>query len=264
MNRGVRALLACAALSSLMLAAPGAQVRAEAMPSTIPQSHTTAPIETVGALFPPNSGGQHTCTATVLASPSQDLIITAAHCLNGTGAGWTFVPGYDKGNAPYGVWNVTAAYVRPLWQSQQSSLADIAILRLAKQKRAGHNVGIQQVTGGIRLAAEAAPGTVTTVTSYNAGSGDRPITCTQRQLRQDGYPMFECGGYVGGSSGSAFVTGTGQSARITGVIGGLHQGGCVDYVSYSSPFRLGVMFLFARAVLHHTGDNVVQAGGDGC
>ncbi|MFC6715509.1 trypsin-like serine peptidase [Branchiibius cervicis] len=264
MNRRLRALLGCAALSSVMLVAPGAQVRAEAMPSNIPQSHTTAPVRTVGALFAPGSGGQHSCTATVLASPTQDLIITAAHCLSGTGAGWSFVPGYDAGKAPYGVWHVTAVYVRPLWQSQQSSLADIAILRVAKQNRAGHSVGIQQVTGGIRLATEAAPGTVTTVTAYNAGSRDRPITCTQRQLRQDGYPMFECGGYVGGSSGSAFVAGTGKSARITGVIGGLHQGGCVDYVSYSSPFRLGVMFLFARAVLHRAGDNVVQPGGDGC
>lgn len=264
MNRSVRAVLACAALSSLMLVAPGAQVRAEAMPSNIPQSQTTAPIKTVGALFPPNSSGVHTCTATVLASPTQDLIITAAHCLSGTGAGWAFVPGYDKGKSPYGVWQVTAAYVRPLWQSQQSSLADVAILRLAKQKRAGHTFGVQQVTGGVRLASAAAPGTVTTVTAYNAGSGDRPVTCTQRVLRQDGYPMFECGGYIGGSSGSAFVTGKGQSARITGVIGGLHQGGCVDYVSYSSPFRLGVAFLLARAVAHRTGDNVVVAGGDGC
>ncbi|WP_109686972.1 trypsin-like serine peptidase [Branchiibius hedensis] len=264
MNRRVRAVLACAALSSLLLVAPGAQVRAEAMPSNIPQSHTTAPTKTVGALFAPNSGGQHTCTATVLASPTQDLVITAAHCLAGTGAGWTFVPAYDKGKAPYGVWHVTAAYVRPLWQSKQSPLADIAILRLAKQTRGGHSVGIQQVTGGVRLATAAAPGTVTTVTAYNGGSGDRPITCTQRVLRQSGYPMFECGGYVGGSSGSAFVTGSGQSARITGVIGGLHQGGCVDYVSYSSPFRLGVMFLFARAELHRTGDNVVQPGDDGC
>lgn len=264
MNRRVRALLACAALSSLMLVAPGAQVRAEAMPSNIPQSQTTAPVKTIGALFAPNSAGQHTCTATVLASPTQDLIITAAHCFFGTGAGWSFVPGYDNGKAPYGVWQVTAAYVRPLWQSQQSPLADVAILRLAKQTRAGKTVGIQQVTGGIRLASEAAPGTLTTVTAYNGGSGDRPITCTQRLLRQDGYPMFECGGYVGGSSGSAFVTGSGQSARITGVLGGLHQGGCVDYVSYSSPFRAGVLFLFMRAVLNRPGDTVVQPGGDGC
>lgn len=218
----------------------------------------------IGALMPPGSNGQHSCTATVLASSSADLIITAAHCLSGTGAGWTFIPGYDKGRSPYGVWQVTAAYVRPRWQSGQDPHADVAILRVAEQQRAGHRVGVQDVTGGIELALEAPAGTKTTITAYNGGSGDRPISCTTKVMRLKEYPMFECGGYVGGSSGSAFVTGKNANARITGVIGGLHQGGCVDYVSYSSPFRLGVLFLLARAELHRPGDSVVQAGDDGC
>ena len=49
----------------------------------------------VGALFTINSGqlGQHFCTASVVASPVKDLVITAAHCLHGRQPGQVaFVP----------------------------------------------------------------------------------------------------------------------------------------------------------------------------
>jgi hypothetical protein len=48
------------------------------------------------------------------------------------------------------------------------------------------------------------------------------------------------------------------------VIGGLHQGGCVDTTSYSAPFATAVYTLLARAAFHGRPDIVRQPGSDGC
>ena len=45
---------------------------------------------------------------------------------------------------------------------------------------------------------------------------------------------------------------------------GLHQGGCVDTTSYSSPFTPAVYALLARAAAHRTPDLVREPGSDGC
>jgi hypothetical protein len=49
-------------------------------PATEPPSE---PSLRVGALFEHDASGDHFCTASVVASPGQDLLITAAHCING-------------------------------------------------------------------------------------------------------------------------------------------------------------------------------------
>src|SRR5262245_50917342 len=71
--------------------------------------HEEAP--TVGALFTVTPSGQlgtHFCTASVVDSPGGDLIVTAAHCMNGrTTREVAFVPGYSRGLEPFGVWTVS-------------------------------------------------------------------------------------------------------------------------------------------------------------
>src|SRR5467141_1600466 len=76
----------------------------------------------VGALFTASAGrlGQHFCSATVIDSPDGDLAITAAHCVTGTSGAVEFVPGYDNGATPYGVWTVTKVYVDQAWSSASS------------------------------------------------------------------------------------------------------------------------------------------------
>ncbi|HET9971168.1 MAG TPA: trypsin-like serine protease [Streptosporangiaceae bacterium] len=63
----------------------------------------------VGTLFTRASGqlGQHFCTASVVDSPAGDLVMTAAHCMTGASGAVAFVPGYNHGSTPYGVWTVT-------------------------------------------------------------------------------------------------------------------------------------------------------------
>ena len=76
----------------------------------------------VGALFTRSSGqlGKHFCTASVVDSPAGDLVITAAHCVTGAAGTVEFVPGYDHGSTPYGVWTVTKVYVDRAWRSSAS------------------------------------------------------------------------------------------------------------------------------------------------
>ena len=76
----------------------------------------------VGALFTTSSGhlGQHFCTGSVVASPAGDLVITAAHCMQGKQAGDVdFVPEYHRGQQPFGVWTVTQIFVDRAWSSSR-------------------------------------------------------------------------------------------------------------------------------------------------
>src|SRR5690242_6385346 len=79
------------------------------LPGQTPSAHTAAGALRVGALFEHDTSGGHYCTASVVASPGEDLLITAAHCINGGGgAGYkgdiVFIPDYRDGSEPYGEW----------------------------------------------------------------------------------------------------------------------------------------------------------------
>ncbi|HEY7049213.1 MAG TPA: hypothetical protein VH373_18485 [Jatrophihabitantaceae bacterium] len=227
-------------------------------PPGTPTATSFAGTPLVGPLFFSATSAGHGCTASVLESPTRDLIITAAHCIEGTGAGIQFAPGYDRGATPYGVWTVTEAYVDPGWVATQDPRRDYAILRVA-----GH---VQDVTGGSLLGRAPRPGERITDIAYNAGIDDQPIRCTVPTYLTDGFPSFNCHGYVGGSSGSPWlstVPGT-KISIVHGVIGGLHQGGCFEYTSYSSPFEPSIYGVYARAVLGTTPDVLPPAGSDGC
>jgi V8-like Glu-specific endopeptidase len=234
-------------------------------PPGTPTATTSTGTPTVGALFPTGVSGKHTCTASVIASPTHNLILTAGHCVSGTAAGWSFAPGYDDGATPYGVWTVQHAYVAPQWQSTHDTQDDYAILQVARQTRHGRSVGIQDVTGANLLATAPQTGQKITDVAYN-DNANAPVTCTVPTYRTDGYPSFNCDDYLGGSSGSPWlapVPGTHLTA-VHGVIGGLHQGGCFSYTSYSSGFTPAIYSVYARAVLGFRPDDVTPAGSDGC
>jgi hypothetical protein len=62
-------------------------------PGYQPGPSASAPPSTpgvrVGALFEHDASGNHFCTASVVASPGRDLLITVAHCINGGKGGAT-------------------------------------------------------------------------------------------------------------------------------------------------------------------------------
>ena len=213
----------------------------------------------VGALFEHDASGNHFCTASVVASPQRDLLITAAHCING-GKGSSgydsnivFIPGYRNGEAPFGVWTPAQLIVAPQWA--QSSDPDYDIGFVVLQPSNGRT--IEQVLGANRLAEDTGYEYLVHVTGY-PNSANEPITCVNWTSRQSLTQLrFECAGYSGGTSGSPWVTRFDTSSRtgtIVGVIGGYQEGGDTDSVSYSVRLGAATMRLYQQAVADENAD----------
>ncbi len=205
----------------------------------------------VGALFTTSAGqlGQHFCTASVVDSPAGDLAITAAHCVTGTSGTLDFVPGYDRGDKPYGVWTVTKVYVDQAWSSSSSPDDDFAFLRVTK---AGSSVPVEDVTGAERLSTGTpADRQMVQVIGYPNATNE-PVTC-RNWLREPmaGQLEFDCDGYTDGTSGGPFLSEVNQSTGqglVIGVIGGYQQGGYTSQISYSAVLGANAAALYKRAV----------------
>jgi V8-like Glu-specific endopeptidase len=224
------------------------------LPGQSAGSHPAGPTAglRVGALFEHNASGNHFCTASVVSSPGQDLLITAAHCINdGKGAGYNsdivFIPDYRDGQEPYGAWTPAKLLVAPQWASSADPDYDVGFVVL--QPRNG--LHIQQVLGGNRLVTDSRYLYLVHVTGY-PDSANSPITCVNWTSRQSGTQLrFECSGYTGGTSGSPWVTNfspLSRTGRIVGVIGGYQQGGDTPSVSYSVRFGQAIQQLYKQAV----------------
>lgn len=256
------ALLLPAAVLALTLR--GAAKRPPESSRRMPTATASNGVPQVGALYADARAGQHGCTASVVDSPAANTLITAAHCVVGSGAGMVFVPGQRGGHAPFGRWTVTAAYVEPNWVSRQDRLADVAFLTVAPRTTRGVRSEIEQVTGAYDLGTAAVIGQRVTVTGYPAGGRNDPITCAAKVYVTRGFPSFDCRGFVSGTSGSPWLRVTGQGAQIVGVIGGLNQGGCHDYTSYSSRLAPDADAAYDRASDDAPADVAPPPGDDGC
>ena len=186
----------------------------------------------------------------MVGSPAGDLVLTAAHCVTGGSGTIDFVPGYDRGSAPYGVWTVTRIYVDRAWRSSSSQDDDFAFLQVSNS---GSGTAVEDETGAEKLVTGTpARHQPVRVIGYPNGANE-PVTC-QNWLRE---PMpdqleFDCGGYTDGTSGGPFLqagvdpsTGQGQ---VIGVIGGYEQGGNTPQVSYSAVLGRNAAALYKRAV----------------
>jgi V8-like Glu-specific endopeptidase len=205
----------------------------------------------VGALFSRFSSGRlgvHFCSGSVVNSPGGDLVITAAHCMDGRGPGQVaFIPGYHDGHAPYGVWVVTGVSRDVLWASQANPDHDMAFLTV---RRPGTAATVQELTGAEGLSLSQTGERVETV-GYPDRARD-PVGCVNTLLAFDiGQLEFDCGGFPDGTSGGPLladvnpVTGLGL---IVGVIGGYQQGGDTPDVSYAARFGHQVAALYDRVV----------------
>ncbi len=205
----------------------------------------------VGALFVHSASGNHFCTASVVSSPGKDLLITAAHCIDGGKDGGyrtdiVFIPGYRDGQEPFGVWTVTRLLVAPQWATSSDPDYDVGFVVL--QPHDGRS--IEDVLGADRLGTDQQADYLVHVTGY-PDSDDAPITCVNWTSRQSSTQLrFECGGFTGGTSGSPWVTRFSTRSRtgtIVGVIGGYQQGGDTPSVSYSVRFGAAVRALYDQA-----------------
>lgn len=230
---------------------------------TVPTSRASSGTERIGALYASASTPVHNCTASVVASARGNLLITAAHCVSGSGQGMVFAPAQHGGQTPYGRWTVTSAYLAPAWVSEQNPDDDVAFLTVAPQTINGKLTEIQQVTGAYRLGPGAKRGQRVTISGYPAGTSNNPITCTVSIYLTHEFPTFDCHGFVNGTSGSPWVYETEHGPQIVGVIGGRNQGGCFEYRSYSSPLK-GLLETYHRAMAGAPADTAPAPRGDGC
>jgi V8-like Glu-specific endopeptidase len=255
------ALLTAAAVGAVIMFTPASgaagdiatgfvrAVRHLAGPSRAGQAFPGTPA--VGALFTTSAGqlGQHFCTASVVDSPAGDLVITAAHCLAGTPGTVAFVPGYDRGSIPYGVWTVRDVYIDKAWSSESSQDDDFAFLRVSKP---GSDVPIEDVTGAERLATGIPPSRAQVQVIGYPNATDRPVTCLSwLHEPMAGQLEFDCDGYSDGTSGGPFLSEVDQTSGqglVIGVIGGYQQGGDAPDVSYSPVLGANAAALYQQAV----------------
>jgi V8-like Glu-specific endopeptidase len=205
----------------------------------------------VGALFEGGgTSGGHFCTASVVDSPARNLLITAAHCINGgKGGGYArgivFIPGYRNGAAPYGVWTAQRLVVSPRWADSSDPDDDVGFVVLRPLR--GRN--IQQLLGASKLGSDTGYQYTVRVTGYPSSAG-RPVSCLTRTSRESATQLqFDCDGFTDGTSGSPWVTQPKSGpGTVVGVIGGFQEGGDRAEVSYSPYFGTGIQQLYQQAI----------------
>jgi V8-like Glu-specific endopeptidase len=244
---------AIAALSPAGLAAASASDRDAAAASAVPVATSFAGTTAVGALFAVvKNGVRHFCTAAVVHSPHGNVVITAAHCLEGRRVGPKgdvfFEPGYHNGTSPKGRWTVMAEFVDRSWQKDHDPNDDVAFLTVGRRAhRVQAEVGSERLVIATKL-----PRTVQVI-GYPDNS-NTPIECTApaRPLHLAGYRqmVFDCGGYTDGTSGGPFLMDVSKSTgagEVIGVIGGYQEGGDLASISYSARLLQNVAALYRQA-----------------
>ncbi|MDT8913166.1 hypothetical protein [Amycolatopsis sp. PS_44_ISF1] len=130
------------------------------------------PAETIGKVWPgpvpPGvgrlfftavPGGDESCTATVVPSPSRDVVFTAGHCLNGGTDRYdrpirmtnlVFVPGYDHGAQPHGMFAARAFAWSDTYSGPSSALDDDGVIALdpAGGRHVADAAGTQDISFG--------------------------------------------------------------------------------------------------------------------
>ncbi|KAA0112407.1 serine protease [Mycolicibacterium sp. P1-5] len=246
LNLAVATVLLAGCHSAAELPAKAAEATAAARAAAT-DARPVVPRPAVGALF---LGGTdtHTCTASVIHSTSQDLILTAAHCL-AAGLPATFVPGFNESAAAGDVWTVDTVYLDSRWVATQDPAADYAFARVSRAAGGA----VEAVTGQALTLGTAQSGPVTVI-GYPMGDGGPPLGCDTNAGSDRGYPWLRCNGLGDGTSGGPWIRG----ATVIGVIGGRDGGGCQDNVSYSSPFDAATAALLTRAEAGGPGDDAPQ------
>lgn len=243
--------------------APG---RVPALTPGVGQDFDGLPV--AGRMYLIKGGGSYFCTASVVASPGRNLVLSAAHCLTGSDTQRVaFVPRYTRANPrPYGMFPVlrdaagrSRIWIDPRYRSRGPDRAATLDVAFAQVGPDAHGRPVQDVVGGNRLvtgAGYAHP--QVTLIGYPA-SAARPRLCVNRSTKftskdariPGSFLRIDCTGYPGGTSGGPFLIrydGRTRTGDVVGVIGGWKTGGDTADTSYSSYFGTDVRKLYEKAV----------------
>ncbi|QES47224.1 hypothetical protein DEJ50_04630 [Streptomyces venezuelae] len=221
-------------------------------------------IPVVGRMFAVQgggSGGAYFCTASAVASPGRDLVLTAAHCLTGGDTRQiAFVPRYTAAHPrPYGIFPVRRIWIDPRYRQQGPARAAVLDVAFARVGPGPDGRALQDVVGANRLVT--GPGYAHPAVRLigHPARAPRPRVCVNRTTRftstDPGSPgsflRIACTGYPGGTSGGPFLTGYDphtRTGRVIGIIGGYQTGGDSPDTSYSPYFGPDVRRLYEQAV----------------
>lgn len=251
-----------------------------AVPSAaaLPGTQNIDGYPTVGKFFFKVAGlGSLNCTATVISdaknNPKRELILTAAHCIEGAfnGVGymtgdWLFAPMWHDNKFPYGKWTVQSVYIEPHWmhcvnvvQCQTNPNYDYAVLVLKPQH--GHGVGWYTGEDGWHVNK---PKTITVrIVGIPGNSAKAKVNVTRSQtVTLNGTPAVgkflartaSTPGFTDGTSGGpwfySFNTRT-DRGLLLGDTGGFEDGGpSSGSPSYSSYWTSTFSALVAKAAQH--------------
>ncbi|GAB3540827.1 peptidase [Arthrobacter tecti] len=182
-----------------------------------------APVSHIGKVFFTLGGQNYVCSANSVQSANQSTVATAGHCTYDINAGWAskfvFVPAYNNGDAPYGMWSATSLHSTSEWISRNDISYDGAFAVVGPQdgKTLAATVGASKI--GFNLAR----GLSYTAYGYPAASpfnGETLKSCAGRASadriggsQSQGIPCD----MTGGSSGGPWFVGSGSGGTQNSV-----------------------------------------------
>jgi hypothetical protein len=241
-NSSLRAaVLAAATVATIAVAGPAAAAPAPLEGSGPTQSTPAAAANsTVGKVFFTANGRQYECTGNVVQSQNRDTISTAGSCLFfratptdlGTYvADFRFVPGYHRGERPYGSWKARQLAVTESWQAGNGNNVGFAVLATRGGKH------IQDVVGGTAVQFNKTPPNAFQVSGYNLGR--TALTSCGGETDATNYPQLICNLGNAGNGAPWLVDGVQVSSTLgtqDGVIVGSawtdEVKGTYDYAQY--------------------------------
>ncbi|MET8155278.1 hypothetical protein ABZT47_02815 [Sphaerisporangium sp. NPDC005289] len=179
-----------------------------------------AVTRTTGRVFLTMRGIDYVCSAGAVRSRTMDVVVTAGHCVkDGRGPwaeNWTFVPGYEAGERPFGVFTARRTLVPEPWSAKGDDSHDIGMV--AVNPVDGRHLG--QVVGGQEIAFDAPRGERAFGFGFPADppyDGEHLIYCSgathadpHGQTRDQGMRCDLTAGSSGGPWLSSFDPATGQ------------------------------------------------------
>ncbi|MEV4259014.1 peptidase [Spirillospora sp. NPDC049652] len=139
-----------------------------------------AVTRTAGRVFFTYQGRTASCSGDAITSTNKSVVVTAGHCVKLDGAwhtNWTFVPGYNNGNAPYGTWTAAKTLSTPQWTASEDINYDVGAAVVAPL----NGQRLTDVVGGQGIAFNQARGQVMYAFGYPAASpydGTKLIYCS--------------------------------------------------------------------------------------
>ncbi|MER5780507.1 peptidase [Streptomyces mobaraensis] len=207
------------------------------------------PMKTVGRLFFVNANGDDTwCTATAVRSGNHSVVMAAGHCVrrpaspDNTYTDLVFVPGYDKGERPYGVFPVAATVTPASWA--KDAVGDVAALTVDPVK--GRK--LTDAVGGQPVAFDRAPGAKVTSFGYPATSpqrGESPLTCTGTAKEAPGDELVMPCDMTGGASGGPWLADFDAKSGLGTLVSVNSHGDALEHSRTMSGPRFGAV---AKAV----------------